>query len=168
VNDDEDFAAFYMANQGYVFQYLYRSLRNWHLAEDLTAEAFSKALGNWDRYTDQGVSRRPWVKAIARNLLYDHLKAAARREVSTEDMLDAEQGGDDLTWQGVQFTLARREVDRALGSLIPTQRRCLELRFLGERSLTETAAALNVTEGAVKQLQVRALKSAHRHLTGAQ
>jgi RNA polymerase sigma-70 factor (ECF subfamily) len=46
------------------------------------------------------------------------------------------------------------------------QRQVIEMRFVDERSIREIAAALNRSEGAIKQLQLRALENLRKHLEG--
>ena len=46
-----------------------------------------------------------------------------------------------------------------VGRLPDLQRRVIELRFGEEKSIRDIAAALQRTEGAVKQLQLRALEN---------
>jgi RNA polymerase sigma-70 factor (ECF subfamily) len=45
-----------------------------------------------------------------------------------------------------------------------TQRQVIELRFVDGRSIREIAAALDRSEGAVKQLQLRALENLRKSL----
>jgi RNA polymerase sigma-70 factor (ECF subfamily) len=51
-------------------------------------------------------------------------------------------------------------VQRILGQLSDNYRRVLELRFLHGYSLKEVAAEMNSTVGAVKVMQLRALRAA--------
>ena len=46
------------------------------------------------------------------------------------------------------------------------QRQVIELRFVEEKSIREIAAALNRSEGAVKQLQLRALENLRKDMEG--
>ena len=59
--------------------------------------------------------------------------------------------------------LDRAGSDSPLG-LKPEQAECVVLRFLQGLSLAETAKVLGKTEGAVKQLQLRAVRALHREL----
>jgi len=47
------------------------------------------------------------------------------------------------------------------------QRRVVVLRFVEEKSIKEVAQEIRKTEGAVKQLQFRALTSLRAHMEGA-
>jgi RNA polymerase sigma-70 factor, ECF subfamily len=46
------------------------------------------------------------------------------------------------------------------------QRQVIEMRFVDQRSIREIAAVLNRSEGAIKQLQLRALENLRKHLEG--
>jgi RNA polymerase sigma-70 factor (ECF subfamily) len=46
------------------------------------------------------------------------------------------------------------------------QRQVIELRFVEEKSIREIAAVLNRSEGAVKQLQLRALDNLRKDMEG--
>jgi RNA polymerase sigma-70 factor (ECF subfamily) len=46
------------------------------------------------------------------------------------------------------------------------QRRVIEMRFVDQRSIREIAAALDRSEGAVKQLQLRALETLRKLMEG--
>jgi len=155
----------YRESHRFVFQFLYKRLRHHETAEDLTAETFARALARWDSYTERGSCRQAWLVTIARNLLADHLKSArVRCEVPTADMYDADRVAPDV-WEQVQQTLYRTTVNQALRGLVPNQRRCLELRFLRDLSIKETSAALAISDGAAKQLQLRAMEAVRCRIT---
>jgi RNA polymerase sigma-70 factor (ECF subfamily) len=54
-----------------------------------------------------------------------------------------------------------------VGRLPDDQRRVITLRFVEQKSLRETARELARTEGAVKQLQFRALEHLRAHMRDA-
>ena len=53
------------------------------------------------------------------------------------------------------------------GRLPPEQRRVVLMRFVEQRSVREIAAAMQKTEGAVKQLQFRAVQSLREKMVKA-
>ena len=53
----------------------------------------------------------------------------------------------------------RTMLRKALDQLPAEQRECIVLRFLSDQSIAETAQALGRSEGAVKQLQLRAVRN---------
>jgi RNA polymerase sigma-70 factor (ECF subfamily) len=61
----------------------------------------------------------------------------------------------------------RQDLAAAMGSLTEDQQTVLSLRFLLDKSVTETAALMDRSEDAVKNLQRRALGAMHRALEAA-
>jgi RNA polymerase sigma-70 factor, ECF subfamily len=119
-------------------------------AEDLTAEVFHRALANVGRFEWRGSPFVVWLLQIARNALADRWQRAAweRGELSTES-------GD-----GLSADVDRRAMLSELVSRLPEdQQRVVVLRFIEQKSVREIAQELQRTEGAVKQLQYRALES---------
>ena len=59
----------------------------------------------------------------------------------------------------------RAHLFRLVDALPDDQRRVVAMRFAEEKSISEIAAELNRSEGAVKQLQFRALQALRRQFT---
>ena len=98
----------------------------------------------------------------------DHVKSSRfRLEVTTADMLDADRSHprDDVEAQ-VLDRLQNAALLDAVRRLKPEQQECIVLRFLQGLSLAETAEVMGRTEGAVKQLQLRAVRSLATLLPG--
>ncbi len=129
------------------------------LAEDLTSETFLRALRRIHSFSWQGKDIAAWFITIARNLVADHVKSARFRfEVTTADLRDADRSIDAPDNE----VLDRERDDRllcAIRGLRPSQAECLALRFLQGLTLAETARVLGRSEGAVKQLQLRAIRA---------
>jgi RNA polymerase sigma-70 factor (ECF subfamily) len=100
-----------------------------------------------------------WFMVIARNLAIDHLKSAHRRhEVCVGDLPDV----SGLTSDPERTIMARAELDAlipSLRSLSDEQRHCLVLRRILGQSVEETAASMNRSQGAVRALLHRAVRS---------
>jgi RNA polymerase sigma factor (sigma-70 family) len=105
-------------------------------AEDQTQETFLRALGA--PYTPDG-RERAWLFQIARNLARDRGRAAARRSVSLAQLEVARGSGD------VSIAL---EIDAALGSLTPEDRKVFLLKEVGGLSYAEIAQACELTPDA--------------------
>jgi RNA polymerase sigma-70 factor (ECF subfamily) len=164
--DAEAFGQIYEEYVDVVYRYVYVRCGSHHLAEDLTAETFVRALRRLDSFTWTGKDIAAWFVTIARNLVVDHVKSSRyRMEVTTGDLLDA----DEHVAAPEAEVLARlrdRRLLEAVKELKADQQECIVLRFLQGMSLAETAAVLGRNENAVKQLQFRAVKSLHRLLAG--
>jgi RNA polymerase sigma-70 factor, ECF subfamily len=165
--DGEAFGQIYDRYVDAVYRYLYYRVGSPQLAEDLTSETFVRALRRIDSFHWQGKDIGAWFVTIARNLVTDHFKSSRfRLEVTTGDILDADRTGN--VNQGAAQTgteeivlehLRNAELLGAVQQLKPEQQECIVLRFLQGLSVAETADVMKRTEGAIKQLQLRAVRT---------
>ena len=166
--DAEAFGQLYDRYVDSIYRYLYYRVGSHALAEDLTSETFLRALRRIDSFTYTGKDIGAWFTTIARNLVTDHVKSSRfRLEVTTADMLDADRSHprDDVEAQ-VLDRLQNAALLDAVRRLKPEQQECIVLRFLQGLSLAETAEVMGRTEGAVKQQQLRAVRSLATLLPG--
>jgi RNA polymerase sigma-70 factor (ECF subfamily) len=157
--DPSRFAELYEANFTLVYAYVVRRVRDRATAEDLTSEVFYNALSNLSRFEWRGVPFSAWLIRIAANVVTDRWQRLSResgREFpdagATEDMGQVER-------RAALFQL----VDR----LPENQRIVIVHRFVEQKSIREIARELQKTEGAVKQLQFRALEHLRAQMEGA-
>ena len=149
-----------------VYRYVHYRVSSTALAEDLTSETFLRALRRITSYTWQGRDFGAWLVTIARNLIADHYKSGRyRMEVATSDLVEA---GADRSEEGpegaVLAGLTNEVLLDAVKQLNSEQQECVVLRFLQGMSVTETALAMGKTEGAIKALQYRAVRTLGRML----
>lgn len=168
--DRAAFAELYQTYRDDVLKYLIRRCRgDRHLAEDLTQDTFARALAAMAGYRETGRPFRAWLVTIAGNLLTDYWRSGwHRHHVRCPDLAWGQDEEDAPVWGGSDVdpavtVLARdrqrqvtRTLARAVAALTDRQREVLELRYLGDRSVTETADALGLDEGAVKAAAYRA------------
>jgi RNA polymerase sigma-70 factor (ECF subfamily) len=160
--DGEAFGAIYDRYVEPVYRYLYYRVGSHPLAEDLTSETFLRALRRIDSFSWQGKDIGAWFTTIARNLVTDHVKSSRYRlEVSTGDILDADRADADGrgTEDAVLDHLRNTELLAAVKTLRPDQQECIVLRFLQGLSVAETARVMGRSDGAIKQLQLRAVRA---------
>lgn len=166
--DRDAFARIYRRYLDTVFRFVYFRVGNRQLAEDMTGEAFLRALKRIGTVTWQGRDLGAWLVTIARNIIYDYFKSGRYRlELPIGDVLDADSEAkipearvEETALLGIESAALRE----ALVRLLPTQRRCLTLRFLHDLSVAETAQVMGIAPGAVKALQYRATNTLHRML----
>jgi RNA polymerase sigma-70 factor (ECF subfamily) len=157
--DAEAFGLVYDRYVDQIYRYLYYRVGSHALAEDLTSETFLRALRRLDSFTYTGKDIGAWFTTIARNLVTDHVKSSRfKLEVTTADMLDADRADDGIE-QEVLDRLQNAALFDALRQLKSEQQECVVLRFLQGLSLAETAEVMSRSEGAVKQLQLRAVRA---------
>lgn len=160
--DSEAFGQLYDHYADQVFRYIYYRVGNRTLAEDLTADAFVRALRALPRFTWQGTDFGAWLTTIARNLITDHFKSSrTKREIVADEVPDS----DDMR-AGPEQEAVTNDVHaalmRALRTLPDDQQECLVSRFILERSIAETAELMGRSSGAIKQLQLRAIRTLAR------
>lgn len=166
--DREAFAQLYDVYVDTVFRYVLVRVANRSLAEDLTSETFVRAMRRIDSFTWQGKDIAAWFVTIARNLIADHVKSARFRfEVATADMRDADERVDAPDAE-VLTRLRDERLVSAIRDLGSEQAECITLRFLQGLSLADTAKVLGKSEGAVKQLQLRATRALRKSLEGVE
>jgi RNA polymerase sigma-70 factor (ECF subfamily) len=148
-------------------------LRNEAEADDAAQETAIKVYRNLHLYRGEA-QFRTWVLSIARN---EGLGRLRRTETRREDSLDALTDGDagDFTpailtnWREIPAeALENKELGevlrRAIDALPEIYRNVVFLRDIEEMDVRETAAALSITEGAVKVRLHRARALLQRQL----
>ena len=157
--DGEAFGMLYDHYHVAVYRFVYYRVGSVAVAEDLVSETFFRALRNMAGFRWQGKDFGAWLMTIARNLTTDHFKAGRTRlEQATEDMSphDGTTEGPEST---VLASLTNESLLSALKELPHEQQECLIMRFLQGLSIAETALVLGRSDGAVKQLQLRAVRN---------
>jgi RNA polymerase sigma-70 factor (ECF subfamily) len=144
-----------------VFGFVYHRVGHRQTAEDLVGDVFLRALRRINSFEWQGVDFGAWLITIARNRVFDHFKSARFRldasvaEVFDTPVRDPLQDPESVAESG---ELAE-QVHAALRQLKGEQAEVLYLRFIQHLNVAETAAVMGKTDGAIKALQYRALKS---------
>jgi RNA polymerase sigma-70 factor, ECF subfamily len=159
--DPAKFGALYDIHFERIYAFAARRMRDRDKAEDLTSEVFHKALANLKSYTWTGAPFAAWLFRIAANAVSDQLKRSARQQVNVDDPPEPSAGPEQ---EGAE---ARAQLFRLVEKLPAEQRRVVFKRFVEQRSIREIAQQLGKSEGAVKQLQFRALEKLRSQMGGA-
>jgi RNA polymerase sigma-70 factor (ECF subfamily) len=162
--DPARFAELYENHFERVYAYVVRRVGDRAETEDITAEVFHHALANLQRFEWRGIPFAAWLFRIAANLISDRWQRKGRELLADEpEQIEAAQA------TGVEFEEVERKATlfRLVGTLPEEQRRVVVLRFVEEKSIKEVAREIRKTEGAVKQLQFRAISSLRARLEGA-
>jgi RNA polymerase sigma-70 factor (ECF subfamily) len=162
-HDPARFAELYENNFERVYAYVARRVGDRAETEDLTSEVFHHALANLRRFEWRGIPFAAWLFRIAANLISDRWQQSNREQVADEpEQIEAAQAKSD------DFEEAERRATlfRLVDTLPVEQRRVVVLRFVEQKSIKEVAREIRKTEGAVKQLQFRALSSLRARMEG--
>jgi RNA polymerase sigma-70 factor (ECF subfamily) len=178
--DPRSFDALYRKYLAQVYSFAYYELRDHHAAEDATERVFMQALAGLPRFEERVdafiASRRViaasgsasdmadvstfrvWLFRIARNVVANERRADRRRPVSPLEDAVGLSAPDDVAETAVAREAASQAWD-AVARLPEDRRRAVILRFVEEMSTAEIAAVLGRSEGAVRVLLHRALRS---------
>ena len=156
------FALLYESHVEQVYQYLLNRLGQPADAEDVTAEVFIRAMQALPSYEIRGAPFIVWLLRIAHNVAVNQLKKQSRRKevVLFDSGIPASDDPADVALQQAAF----EEVSVAMDSLTALQRQVLNLRFLRQLTISETAYQMSRTERAVKFLQHSAIRALRRRL----
>ena len=151
-HDPRRFAELYELHFHRVYAYVVKRVQSREEAEDLTSDVFHQALANIQSFEWRGAPFSAWLIRIAANALTDRWKRAAheKKDPLPDDIEDPDAHGKDIERRAALFQLVE--------GLPPDQRRVVVMRFVEQKSIREIAQEIRRTEGAVKQLQFRALE----------
>ena len=158
--DPTRFAELYEANFERVYAFIAHRVSVREEVEDLTSEVFRKALANIPRFKWRGVPFAAWLFRIASNIIADRHKntASERERTGVEGILDVADPAE-LPQVSLEEVEKRASLFRLVHQLPEDQRRVIVMRFADEKSISEIAAAIGRSDGAVKQLQFRGIQN---------
>ena len=144
------------AYQRPVYNLCYRLLGNPEEAEDAAQETFLRAYRNFNKY-DEDRKFSTWMLSIASHYCIDQLRKRRYTVVSMDDMpfVQIEDKAPGPERQAVDGE-RQQQVQTLLGSLNPTDRAAVVMRYWYELSYEEIAETLNLTNSAVKSRLHRA------------
>ncbi|MFZ3245307.1 MAG: sigma-70 family RNA polymerase sigma factor [Candidatus Acidiferrales bacterium] len=148
--DPSRFAELYENNFERVYAYVARRVGNRQEAEDITSEVFHQALEKIGSFEWRGVPFAAWLFRIAANATADRWRQRAREQGNPGKEASEEFDFESANARGRLFGMVKE--------LPVEQRLVVEMRFAEEKSIREIAQAIGKTEGAVKQLQFRAIR----------
>jgi RNA polymerase sigma-70 factor, ECF subfamily len=156
--DPARFLEIYERHVDRIYVFVSRRTENRAVAEDITSHVFEQALATIARFEWRGLPVSAWLFRIASNAVADHWRERSRNaDEPVPDVPDPRELEDIDRRIGLY-----QEVER----LPELQRQVIRMRFVEEKSIREVAAALNRSEGAVKQLQLRALEKLRKSMGG--
>jgi len=148
-----------------IFRYVTFRVNDRQTAEDLTSEVFTRLLSALrDRNAPQN-TLRGWLYAVAARVVSDHHRRHYRApHVELDESVVSPEAGPAET---VEAMLTRADLKQAIAELTEEQQNVIALRFGFEMPIQEVARTLGKSEGAVKQLQARAIAALARTLREA-
>src|SRR4051812_35010915 len=145
------FAIFYRRHEGAVLGYFMRRSGNPELAADLAAETFAAALLGARRYRSDRGEGLAWLYGIARHRLMRSIEQGqvedrARRKLALPRLVI----DDDMT-ERIERLAAEERAPELLERLPPHPAPAGRARVLEQRSYTDIAASVRVSEAVVRK-----------------
>jgi len=159
--DPSRFGDLYEIHFEQVYAFIARRVGDRNTAEDLTSDVFHKALANLPNYEFRGAPFAAWLMRIASNAVADQLKHASREIQATDE--DPPDTGHEPDLEAIEHSA---RLFRFVNQLPEDQRRVIHQRFVEQISIRDIAQQLGRSEGAVKQLQFRALHNLRNQMEG--
>jgi RNA polymerase sigma-70 factor (ECF subfamily) len=130
-----------------------KSISNWftHMSRG--------ALANLPRFKWTGAPFASWLFRIGSNLIADRAKRKAKTAATSEEIELIPQDSRKDSQSGLEDVERQAQLFRLVNGLPEDQRRVVALRFAEDKSIKEISNELGRSEGAVKQLQFRALQN---------
>jgi RNA polymerase sigma-70 factor (ECF subfamily) len=161
--EEEALAAIFDHYYPPIYRYIYHHVGHIETAEDLAAKVFQRLLQQF--HADSGPEHhlKAWLYRVAGNLIIDESRRQQHRD---HQPLDPDALIDSLNIEELSENhLLTTQVHAALLRLTIRYRDVIILRYLAEMSADEIAELMEMTVGAVKALQHRALTALRRELT---
>ncbi len=168
--DHGAFDALYRKYVAQVYSFALYETRDPNAAEDLTEQVFLQALHGLPRFREQGdgdtSTFRVWLFRIARNALSNQRRYARRHPTAIlDDALAVAAMDDPADEVATRDLVARAWV--AIERLPEDRRQALTLRFVEEMSAREIGLIMGRSEGAVRVLVHRALRTVAEQMGGS-
>lgn len=146
-----------------IFRYIAFRVNNRDTAEDLTSEVFTRLLSALrDKHAPQN-TLRGWLYGVASRVVSDYHRQSYR---APEVELDESLASRELDpAEVVERLMTQESLKQAMTELTAEQQNVISLRFGYEMPIEEVARTLGKTEGAVKQLQARAIAALARKMS---
>lgn len=146
-----------------IFRYVAFRVSDRAAAEDLTSEVFTRLLSALrDKNAPQN-TLRGWLYGVASRVVSDYHRQQYRApEVELDEAL-ASRELDPA--EAVEKMMTQENLKRVMQELTEEQQNVISLRFGYDMPIQEVARTLGKTEGAIKQLQARAIAALARKLS---
>ena len=154
----EEFASFVHTTSAQLYRTALLLTGDHHLAEDLTQSTYARAFAHWRRVQRAG-NPVGYTRTILMNTFLSHRRLRRTGEQPARGADLTETLADSVDQRGASDADPSTRVDllAALAQLSPTDRAVLVARYWEDRSITETAHDLGITETAVRTRAKRAI-----------
>ena len=142
-----------------IYRYVFFKCGNHADAEDITNEVFLRMIQSIANFQWKGIGFSSWLFKIASNLVIDYYRNKSRRNIESIEKRDYI---GETNWEQISEFLDNRDLFHAIykdtDDLTGLQKEVVNLRFIGDLSLKETAEAMSKNVNSVKAIQHAAIK----------
>jgi len=157
--DVDAFEALFRQDQGKVFGWILRMVRNRATAEELTVETFWRMYRARAQFDATRGNCGGWLRRIATNVALDHLRHARRPEVELSVDPPAPPKADAAEQSELRVTILR-----AVERLSPRLKAAVLLALIEEQPYEKVADALGISVNAVKVRVFRGVRILRKEL----
>lgn len=162
--DGEAFGLLYERYVRVIYKYIYYRTGNTAEAEDLTEKTFFQALNNLNRYETRGVPFSAWLYRIAHNLVANWHRDRSRRRLVPLDEPGTETRATIDPVSIAEISEEHEELRSVIARLPLDRQQLLFLKFVEELPNAEIANVMRRSEGAIKALLHRTVRSVRGEL----
>ena len=144
-------ASLYEEYYGKIANYAYAKTGDRAGAQDIAGEVFLKALKSLKSYKEKGIPMQVWLFKIARNLIVDHYRKAAKSRIVPIENIEIVDNTNPADEVEKRANFAR--VTEVMEHLTDEQREVIKLRFLSELTSKEVGTIMGKSDGAVREMQ---------------
>ncbi len=171
--NNEAFDALLERHKDRVFMYIYHSVKNEELADDIFQDTFVKAIMTikQGRYVENG-HFSAWITRIAHNLIIDYFRQTKAENLqSTDDtdvnILNRKELSDGTIEDDLVTTQIHSDVRRLIKALPVSQREVLVMRYYKNMSFKEiadtTGVSINTALGRMRYAILNMRRMAEEH-----
>lgn len=149
--NNEAFDVIIERHKNRLYSYIYHSVRNADLANDIFQETFVKAIVtiNQGRYCDNG-KFAAWITRIAHNLIIDFFRQEKSEnlqscDIEEIDVLNRKELSEDTIEDELVISQIHNDIRRIIKALPQNQQEVLVMRYYKNMSFKEIAQATNVS-----------------------
>jgi len=157
--DERAYEALLNSYKGRIFSYVYRTIRNYHDAEDITFDTFVKCFKSLKAF-DTNRPFTTWLYTIAHNTALDFLRKNKKHYEQLDDRpIEEVEIADEKSSRPMsdyESQMRLNKLERALGQLAPIDREIVILFHREERSYQEISEILKLPETTIKTRLCRA------------
>lgn len=140
-----------------LYSFIYYKVQNREEAEDITQETYAKAISYLNKNDVEILKYSSFLKSISMNIIRDRWRVKKRQgsSVNLDDVKPEEIAIEDFT----SSLSEKAQIEEAMSWLTKEQQTVIELRIIKGYSVAETAKLMNKKQGAIRVLQLRAVRA---------